>query len=558
MPLSDREWYRRIWSARQGLPSRHHSAAAHSRPAAATPAPRPRQAQKKLLNGKRLLGALVAIGAAIVVMEFTGWEEWLQLRESAMDRVSLAVSPGPTPDVPATIEVQVLQRIFGDPTAAPTPATEELPAAEAQPQAAPTPLPAPAELPKTPTPLPAAVRPMSPTPVPTPTWTKTRVIYEMGSGTISREQAADMLGIEIPPTPLPTSTPAPTPLPTFTPTPAPTPPPPVDLYDMMLDLINEERVKAGVTPVRLGTNRAAQIHADASLRHCFSSHWGIDGLKPYMRYSLAGGYQSNGENGSGRDYCVVSSDGYATLGSLSSEVARTMKGWMQSPGHRRNILDPTHRMVNLGMAWDKYNFLAYQHFEGDYVEYLALPELKDGRLSLVVKTKNGARFGEGNFFPIKVSYDPPPHQLTRGQVSRTYCYSRGRPVAFVEMPPPPGSYYTEHSLTTSHQPCPDPYDVPADAAPPASSSEARRFWADAVAQSHDLAKISLRVPMVVASTWSSKGGEFSVEADLGRVVEEHGPGVYTVMLWGMLSGKAEIISEYSIFEGTERPTGYGD
>ena len=61
----------------------------------------------------------------------------------------------------------------------------------------------------------------------------------------------------------------------------------------MLELINDERVSAGLNPVVLGDNAAAQLHAEASLENCFSSHWGIDGLKPYMRYSLAGGYQSN-------------------------------------------------------------------------------------------------------------------------------------------------------------------------------------------------------------------------------------------------------------------------
>ena len=67
----------------------------------------------------------------------------------------------------------------------------------------------------------------------------------------------------------------------------------------MLNLINEERRKAGVPEVTLGSNRAAQLHAEASLAGCFSSHWGMDGLKPYMRYTLAGGQQSNGENLSG-------------------------------------------------------------------------------------------------------------------------------------------------------------------------------------------------------------------------------------------------------------------
>ena len=71
----------------------------------------------------------------------------------------------------------------------------------------------------------------------------------------------------------------------------------------MLELVNAERERAGVPAVVLGENAAAQMPAEASLENCSSSHWGPDGLKPYMRYSLAGEYQANGENGHGLNYC---------------------------------------------------------------------------------------------------------------------------------------------------------------------------------------------------------------------------------------------------------------
>ena len=56
-----------------------------------------------------------------------------------------------------------------------------------------------------------------------------------------------------------------------------------------------------------------------------------------------------------------------------------MEGWMNSPGHRRNILNSTHRKVNIGLATDGYNFGAVQHFEGDYAMYDTLPSI-DGRI----------------------------------------------------------------------------------------------------------------------------------------------------------------------------------
>ena len=187
-------------------------------------------------------------------------------------------------------------------------------------------------------------------------------------------------------------------------------------------------------PLCLGNNNAAQLHADASLEHCFSSHWGIDGLKPYMRYSLAGGYQSNGENGLGSDYCITASDGYRAIGNVNTEIREAIEGWMDSPGHRRNVLDPWHKKVNVGVAWDRYNFNAIQHFEGDYVEFDQLPTIANGVLSMSGKVKNDVTFQEGRDLGVQIYYDQPPHTLTRGQVARTYCYDSRLLIASLREP----------------------------------------------------------------------------------------------------------------------------
>ena len=124
------------------------------------------------------------------------------------------------------------------------------------------------------------------------------------------------------PTPRPIIVPTSTPAPTATPTPHSSPElRHLELKQYMLELINEERAAVGLSPVSLGDNIAAQIHAESSLENCFSGHWGIDGLKPYMRYSLAGGYQSNGESGLGSDYCIEESDGYVAIGNVRQECS---------------------------------------------------------------------------------------------------------------------------------------------------------------------------------------------------------------------------------------------
>ena len=357
-----------------------------------------------------------------------------------------------------------------------------------------------------------------------------------------------------------TPTPRPSATPTVTHTPTPIPPPHlrhIDEKRYMLELINKERKNAGVPPVELGDNIAAQLHAEAALENCFSSHWGIDGLKPYMRYSLAGGYQSNGENGHGSDFCITGRDRYKAIESIEREINDAMEGWMDSSGHRRNILDGFHKKVNLGLAWDKYNFLAYQHFEGAHVEYETLPSItSSGILSLSGRTKDGLSFRSDRDLGVQIYFDPPPHELTRGQVSRTYCYDGGLQVASLREPLKGGSHWTEDEFPKSYDPCPDPYDVPADSPPARSHEEAHNLWQEAYDASKSRKGQTITVPWITALEWKAMGESFSVDADINEALNAHGNGVYTIVVWGNIDGERAVISEYSIFHGITPPDTY--
>ena len=331
----------------------------------------------------------------------------------------------------------------------------------------------------------------------------------------------------------------------------------LDEKQYMLELINVERKKAGVPPVELGDNIAAQLHAESALENCFSSHWGIDGLKPYMRYSLAGGYQSNGENGHGLDYCIKSSDGYTAMHSIKLEIDDAIEGWMSSPGHRRNILYKHHKKVNIGLAWDTYNILAYQHFEGDYVEYSELPSISaDGNLSFSGTTKNGVRFNSERDLGVQIFYDQPPQELTVGQISRTYCYDGGRQVASLREPLTGGWSWTEDEFYKTYEPCPDPYDISPDAPPARSHDEAHDLWQEAYDASENRKEQTITVPWITASEWTVSRNAFSVTADIEEVLDGHGDGVYTIVVWGDIDGKRAVISQYSIFHGITPPNTY--
>ena len=454
---------------------------------------------------------------------------------TATPTVTPTYTPIPTPTPTAT----------NTPTATPTITPTYTPV----PTATPTPTPT-----NTPTPTPTSTP--TPTNTPTPTLTPTHTPIPTVTPTHTPAPTATL-------TPTPTNTPTPTPTstPTATPTHTPTPTPTavvrpserhIEMKRYMLDLINDERARAGVDPVVLGDNIAAQLHAESSLANCVTGHWGVDGTKPYMRYSLAGGYQSNAENGLGLTYCITASDGFTVLDSIEQEIRDGMDSWMDSPRHRDLILDPWYKKVNIGLAWDRYNFSAYQHFEGDYVEYDRLPAIKNGILTMSGTVKNGASFAEA--YSPQIFYDAPPHTLTRGQLSKPYCYDNGLQVAALRRPLSPNWYYPVHEFTASHHECPDPHEVPADA--PASRPPSSNLPLPLAPPQPPPSLSIITVPYITALDWTTHSEGFSFRADLSDLLSKHGDGVYSFMIWGEIRGEAVIISYYSIFHGVTPPDTY--
>ena len=329
----------------------------------------------------------------------------------------------------------------------------------------------------------------------------------------------------------------------------------IELKRYMLALINVERAKAGADPVVLGDNIAAQLHAESTLANCFSSLWGVDGLKPYMRYSLAGGYQSNRENRRGLDYCITASDRYRAI-SIEQKIQDTLEGWMESPPDQRRFLDHLVKKVNIGLAWDRYNFSVSTNFEGDYVEYVQLPTIENGIFTMSGTVKNGAGFADERDLGVQIYYDQPPQPLTRGQLVRTYCSGNGPQIALLRRPLPPNRFYSEHEFTKTYKQCPDPHEVPADAPAPTSPDEAHAFWEAAYRASQLAPEVPIMGPRITALEWTTSANAFSVAADISDLLARHGNGVYSITVWGVIDGERDVISKYSIFYGVTPPDTY--
>ena len=112
--------------------------------------------------------------------------------------------------------------------------------------------------------------------------------------------------------------------------------------DAVICLLNAERAKLGLVPLRQQPllELAAQRHSDDMVRRRFYEHETPDGVDPQMRMTAVG-YSPpwTGENL------------YTGTGTEATPV-RALKGWMESPGHRENILRPEFTEIGVGIAYE--------------------------------------------------------------------------------------------------------------------------------------------------------------------------------------------------------------
>lgn len=268
------------------------------------------------------------------------------------------------------------------------------------------------------------------------------------------------------PMPLPTATPTatatPRPTPTATPTlrprPTATPTPQMgeqrlsasevqELRLLALELVNQDRAGHGLRPVTLGSNPAAQLHAEDMLEHNYSGHWWIDGRDPTQVYSETGGTSYARENTV--DWGCVSLTN-CRLAPPRDAIVRLQQSLIGSPRHRSNILNPAHQTLNIGIAYDGNRYTLAQLFGGGAAEADDGPSLSPGgafALSLS-KQESGVRVHR----TIDIYYTPPNAPLTASQIEFLnsgaciggvgFIETCGERVAGIIPPAPSGSSYS--------------------------------------------------------------------------------------------------------------------
>jgi hypothetical protein len=216
------------------------------------------------------------------------------------------------------------------------------------------------------------------------------------------------------------------------------------LKKFALTKINDDRKNFGLAHVNQSNNTAAQAQANELLKTQYISHLTVDGLKPYMLYSLYNGtgyVQQNLGQISYMDTKNSTSQNNNTLGKdnnlTSSELCSSAKKFYCAPidpykaienleylmiyddkkccnnGHKNNTLYPFHTHVSLGIAFNKYYFVMVQNFENRYLEsdYHIKKDHENIKLEAKIREKNKTNFliNHVSFFlddhPTKIVYE---------------------------------------------------------------------------------------------------------------------------------------------------------
>ncbi|MDD5289082.1 MAG: CAP domain-containing protein [Dehalococcoidales bacterium] len=278
----------------------------------------------------------------------------------------------------------------------------------------------------------------------------------------------------------------------------------LELFQYMLSLINKDRQDNGVPPVILAYNAAAQKHAQDMFDNYYGSHWGTDGLKPYMRYTLEGGLSTEGENSAYSGWFNPSDnpDNYQSINTREELAALqyTMvyddaaSNW----GHRDTMLNKSYTKVSLGIAYSDKRLALVQQFEGEYVEYYTAPSISNGTLALLGRVTSA----DIEINNISIAYEPAPQSLTNAQLTGdaayTDGYSLGERINFILSPPPAGREYK---------------DLPSYA--------------------------------IIASKWIvNSAGQFAIQADINASLSK-GKGVYTIVIVANINGESVNLTNYS-------------
>src|SRR5262245_14798704 len=143
----------------------------------------------------------------------------------------------------------------------------------------------------------------------------------------------------------------------------------------LLQLVNDERAVARLPALAMDdlATKVATAHALDMATGEFVSHLGRDGLKPYQRYSFAGGIHATQENVSAADntWSMKTKD---LLQDTSYLHIRLYNERPPNDGHRQAIIAPQHTHVGFGLAVAKLRLRMVELFVSKYIALNPIPQ----------------------------------------------------------------------------------------------------------------------------------------------------------------------------------------
>jgi uncharacterized protein YkwD len=195
-----------------------------------------------------------------------------------------------------------------------------------------------------------------------------------------------------------------------------------NLKQYILSLINQERTSMRLRPVELDdfASKVAENHAQEMLKYEFTSHWNRAGLKPYMRYSYAGGVDAVQENVAGK----WSNSGLdqARIPNLVEQLHLAMFNERPPNDHHRvTILQPQHTHVGLAFSFNDNRLQIDEEFVAHYVEIE--PIARKLKLGQDITIRGELLYEGTDIHTIDVFYEPLPEPMTVNELNRSNLYS---------------------------------------------------------------------------------------------------------------------------------------
>lgn len=188
----------------------------------------------------------------------------------------------------------------------------------------------------------------------------------------------------------------------------------------VLSLVNADRAKYHLRPLTLDpiASAAGQMHSDEMAKIGYLSHWDSSGRKCWQRYSNYGGRHAVSENLGKLDLPAAQHISPAHLAELEVMM---MSEKPPNDGHRRNILDPSHNKLGVGISQSMnpsgiLQVRLAQEFVNEYGEYAEISQTVSRYANLEI---SGSLYPGVKLHCIEVDWEPKPQSRTYEDLNNT-------------------------------------------------------------------------------------------------------------------------------------------